>query len=505
MDMMENANPMESVFQIGKQAGLSDEDVKKAASRITLSLASMMSGGLSSQEGTRLYEGFTKNLVDNPMLVGWVLRVAAHASDTVWQKFVDNFLLGIVFERKAEVEALKQELGYQPPITIVINPTMRCGLRCTGCYAWSYERHQDMDRALLERVLREARDLGIHFITITGGEPFLYPELEDLFASFPDLIFHVYTNAQHIDAARAQRLAKLGNVWPAISVEGYEAETDARRGKGVHKKLINAMANLKKEGVLFGISAVPTRKNTETLASDEFIDYYLSQGALFGWMFTYLPVGRDPDVSLMATPAQRDYLRKKSLHWRKTKPFFMADFWNDGPLCGGCMSASRFTFITNEGWAQPCTFVHYATHNIKEHSLRQIFDSQFFRCIREKQPYGDNLLRPCKIIDHPHVLEEVVSKCHANPTYPGADNILKDPVVRAHLHNYSEEYQKLADEAWESEEYQSGHSVQVPFFGRVDLHKVYAWRFKKSVSIKVAPAAYPREPIANWANQAEEA
>jgi len=45
----------------------------------------------------------------------------------------------------------------------------------------------------------------------------------------------------------------------------------------------------------------------------------------------------------------------------------MADFWNDGPLCGGCMSASRFAFITSDGWAQPCTFVHFATHNVREH------------------------------------------------------------------------------------------------------------------------------------------
>ena len=104
---------------------------------------------------------------------------------------------------------------------------------------------------------------------------------------------------------------------------------------------------------------------------------YMEKGALFGWMFTYIPVGKDPDPDLMATPAQRDYLRRQSLHWRRTKPFFMADFWNDGPLCGGCMSANRFAFITNDGWAQPCTFVHFYTHDLNRSSLREVFRSPF--------------------------------------------------------------------------------------------------------------------------------
>ncbi len=475
LSMEQGTGPMEMLTTLGRQVGLTQAEVDRATERLTGAFSSLMATDKPSAsfDVNRLVSGLGKNLLDNPMLVAWGLKVAARTGDEVFSKFIGNFLKRSVVERKSVVDNMADELGYHPPSTILINPTMRCNLRCKGCYAYSFDQKADMDRDVIERILLQAKDLGIHFITMTGGEPFLYPEIEDIFQSHPDITFMVYTNAQRIDAARAQRLAKLGNVWPTISVEGYETETDERRGKGVYAKLIETMGHLKDAGVLFGISAVPTRHNTDMLASDEFLDHYIDQGALFGWMFTYMPVGKDPDIDLMATPAQREQLRRQSLHWRQSKPFFMSDFWNDGPLCGGCMSASRIAFITTDGWVQPCVFVQFATHNVHEHSLRDIFDSEFFHAIRGRQPYHPNFLRPCKIIDHPHVLREVVEKCGARPTYPGADSIIKDQHIRDHLDNYSQEYAEIAEKTWNSEDYEGGHSVQVPFYGRSDLYKIY--------------------------------
>lgn len=88
------------------------------------------------------------------------------------------------------------------------------------------------------------------------------------------MFFFVYTNGTLNDASMAKWLSQLGNVLPCISVEGYEGETDARRGKGTYAKIIAAMDNLRREGVLFGFSATITRQNNELITSDEFIDFY---------------------------------------------------------------------------------------------------------------------------------------------------------------------------------------------------------------------------------------
>src|SRR6056297_491309 len=116
------------------------------------------------------------------------------------------------------------------------------------------------------------------FVTISGGEPFVYKSegktLLDIFEKYNDVFFLVYTNGTLITPKVADRLAKAGNVTLAISVEGFERETDARRGKGVFKKILQAFENLRNAGVPFGTSVTPTSQNVDLLLTDEFYDYY---------------------------------------------------------------------------------------------------------------------------------------------------------------------------------------------------------------------------------------
>jgi MoaA/NifB/PqqE/SkfB family radical SAM enzyme len=91
---------------------------------------------------------------------------------------------------------------------------------------------------LIHRVLREAQEMGVYFVTVSGGEPFIRPDLLDIFAAHGDQYFQVYTNGTLIDRKMAQTLSRLGNVLPAISVEGWEKETDARRGPGAFRKIL---------------------------------------------------------------------------------------------------------------------------------------------------------------------------------------------------------------------------------------------------------------------------
>ena len=277
----------------------------------------------------------------------------------------------------------------------------------------------------------------------------------------------------------ADRIAAASNMCPAISVEGFEEHTDQRRGAGVHQHVLRAMRLLRERGVLFGFSATPSRRNSDTIASDAFIDFYLEQGVLFGWLFQYLPMGKDPDLSLMATPRQREQLRLKTRQWHVSRPLFLGDFWNDGACVGGCLSANRYCYISPQGKVQPCTFVQFYTHDLNQCTLRDVLRSKFFRAIRAAQPYvaSGNLLQPCKIIDNPETLRRVVKECGAKPSYPGAETIIEDPAVRAHLDRYAQQWGELADAAWNGPEYQGGRSVLVPFLGRIDVHdRFYAIR-----------------------------
>ncbi len=373
-------------------------------------------------------------------------RAISEASENCRQKAAMNFFYNFLVVGYVKRKAFGQEHGFRPPYLLVISPTMRCNLHCYGCYAGSYAK-ADLDLDTVCRVIDEAKSMGAYFIVISGGEPFAWPHIYDLFERQHDAFFQVYTNGSLIDEGAAKRLSELGNVVPCISVEGFEDETDRRRGKGAFKAIMRAMDALRENGVIFGFSATATRENNDFVVSDEFVDFYEKKGCFIGWYFNYIPIGRKPDIDLMPTPEQRIYRRRRLLQLRSERRIVLADFWNDGPLTGGCIAGGRsYLHINSNGDVEPCVFTHFALHNIKKTSLVDVLKSDFFRAIRKRIPYSDNYLRPCMIIDHPYVLREVVEKYGARPTHPGAEALLTE--LRSDLDRYAAAYGKLADEEW---------------------------------------------------------
>jgi uncharacterized Fe-S cluster-containing radical SAM superfamily protein len=198
-------------------------------------------------------------------------------------------------EMKQTINEFKNKHGFSPSTFIVISPTKKCNLKCVGCYASCDNNHETLDYKTVSEIIRQCHDeLGIRFFVISGGEPFEYKSegktILDLPKEHPDCLFLMYTNGTMISKEIAKQLATLGNLTPAISVEGYEKETDDRRGKGIYKVLLNAMSNLREAGVPFGVSVTATSKNAELLMTDEFYDkYFESLGATYMWMFQFCP------------------------------------------------------------------------------------------------------------------------------------------------------------------------------------------------------------------------
>jgi len=366
------------------------------------------------------------------------------------RKVLENLVAGSITGKMNRLR-YQARTGLQPPYLLVFSPTMRCNLRCTGCYAFRYAKDDELPYAVLDRVVGEAKEMGINLITISGGEPFARKDLLDLCAKHDDIYFQVYTNGTLIDDATADRLAELGNVVPAISIEGFEAETDGRRGKGTFGRIREVMAGLKERGVFFGFSATATRANNDLIVSNEFIDFWHNEGCSLGWYFNYIPIGREPNLDLMPTPEQRLDRRRRLSEIRERLPILLMDFWNDGALVGGCMAGGRYYIHINvHGDVEPCVFAQFAVDNIRSKSLHQVLDSAFFRRIRARQPYSGNYLRPCMIIDHPEVLRDVVRESGAHPTYEGGEALISGPCASG-LDDYAARWGAVADAEWVAE------------------------------------------------------
>jgi len=102
---------------------------------------------------------------------------------------------------------------------------------------------------------------------------------------------------------------------------------------------------------------------------------------------------------------------------RATKPLFAMDFWNDGQYAYGCIAGGkRYLHINAAGDVEPCAFIHYSNVNIHNVSLLEALKSPIFMAYRHRQPFNDNPLRPCPLLDNPEILVEMVKESGAKST-----------------------------------------------------------------------------------------
>lgn len=305
------------------------------------------------------------------------------------------------------------------PRDILIDPTSACNINCHGCWAGDYDNHKHLSYEKLDEVISEAKKLGTMDILMTGGEPLLRKnDIVKLAAKHRQLFFGVFTNGILVDEELADQMVQLENLNMFVSIEGFREDTDFRRGEGSFDKAIRAMRLLKAHDMGFGFSLCYHRKNYKTVTSDKFLDYLREQGAWFGWAFGYRPLGKNSDVSLCLNAEERAYVRNRINHYCERHDFTIIDLFNNGHKAYGCVGAGNgYIHINASGDVEPCAFCHYSDSNINHVSLTEALRSPFFRAFRNAQPFSNNSLRPCPMMDVPDAIVKVVEENGARSTH----------------------------------------------------------------------------------------
>jgi len=315
---------------------------------------------------------------------------------------------------------LKLQLQYDCniPWAILMDPTSACNLHCVGCWAAEYGSRMNMSLDTLDRIVQQGVDLGVYFYVLSGGEPLVRKkDVIKLCELHPECFFTAFTNGTLIDEEFADEMLRVKNFAPAISIEGFEEATDSRRGSGTYQAVVRAMEILKRRKLLFGASCCYTSQNTEVIGSEAFFDDMIEKGAKFIWLFTYMPVGADAVPELMVSPEQREFMYRQVRRFRETKPIFTLDFWNDGEFVKGCIAGGRrYLHINAGGDIEPCAFIHYADSSVYTHTLLEALQSPLFMQYRQHQPFNENHLRPCPLLDNPEALAQMVDASGARST-----------------------------------------------------------------------------------------
>ncbi len=385
----------------------------------------------------------------------YVYRIIEETDKELLTNVLLTFAIDAGYIGTSTLRENRDKLKCNIPWIILMDPTSACNLKCKGCWAAEYGHHSNLTLDEMRKIVTEAKALGTHFFMFTGGEPLVRKkDILTVTKENPDCIFLAFTNGTLVDDEFCEELKKSGNFALALSIEGTEETTDFRRGEGVYKKVVDAMALLKKHKCIFGTSICYTSKNYQAVTSDKFYDMEIEAGAKFALYFHYMPIGSDADTSLLLTPEQREHVYRtirKKRRTRNGKPIFVMDFQNDGEFVGGCIAGGRNYFhINSEGDAEPCVFIHYSDSNIREKSILECLRSPLFKQYYKGQPFNNNMLRPCPMLENPQALRHIIDVTGAKSTNLTCPESADELCSKCDL--YAKEWAPMAKQIWEEQE-----------------------------------------------------
>lgn len=277
-----------------------------------------------------------------------------------------------------------EKQGVKVPPMLIYSITSECNLDCAGCYAKLLHtaRNGELNSEQLANVIQQADDIGISYILIAGGEPFMRNNLLNVTAKHPGIVFTPFTNGLLIENTHIEQLKKQKHVLPIISFEGYELETDKRRGLGVYENGLALIERLNREGIYFGVSITSTRENFDAITSQAFINKLAERNCRIFFFINFIPVA-DGFEHMKMTQQQVDELNRIMSVYRKQYQALFLAFPGSEIDFGGCLAAGKgFVHINSEGDVQPCPFSPYSDDNLKEMPLIEALKSPLLKKIR---------------------------------------------------------------------------------------------------------------------------
>lgn len=106
------------------------------------------------------------------------------------EKLFESLICNAAIIGNSAVKETSKKYGVHVPWTILMDPTSACNLKCTGCWAAEYGHQMSMDLETLDRIITEAKALGIYMFIFSGGEPLVRKKISSNFVkNIPIVIF----------------------------------------------------------------------------------------------------------------------------------------------------------------------------------------------------------------------------------------------------------------------------------------------------------------------------
>ncbi len=305
--------------------------------------------------------------------------------------------------------------GQNIPVFLIASITSSCNLHCTGCYSRANDSCNDnvpLNQLSDEEwadIFNQAKDIGISFIVLAGGEPMLRKDVIVKASEFHEILFPIFTNGTMLNEDYLKIFDKHRNLIPILSIEGDEEVTDSRRGDGIYNQLINSMNLMKNKNIIFGASLTFTKGNIYNVLSDETVAGLYDLGCKVVFFIEYVPVN-EKTIDLAPSDSERKILLKELNRLRQEYPdMIFLSFPGDEKDSGGCLAAGRgFFHINSHGGAEPCPASPYSDINVKDTSILEALNSNLFTSLRNGNILMDEHEGGCVLFEHKDDVERIL-------------------------------------------------------------------------------------------------
>lgn len=232
-------------------------------------------------------------------------------------------LASVLKEREKLVSEGLYPQKFSKPISLQLELTSRCNLRCKHCYNRSGEKN--IDRMTGAKWVQFCKTLvdggGILQATISGGEPLLLgTELWKIMDILHEdgTVFNLISNGLIFDDTAIKAIQKYRFYWLQISIDSYVAEHhDNFRGvRGSWRKAAEAAYKIALSGIPVRIATTITKVDLDHI--EKLIQMAINLGASYYIIGEVMPSGRaydNPDLFLSGE--ERDQFYKETDHLKK--------------------------------------------------------------------------------------------------------------------------------------------------------------------------------------------
>lgn len=285
-----------------------------------------------------------------------------------------------------------------------------CNMNCSHCCNLSFaKKERVLTIETMRDIARQADELGLAQFNISGGEPTLFPNLEELVQAIDPTKFHlgISSNGLLINKEKAEFLKRIGIDKVRVSVDSLNSERykDTRKQEGAYNKAVEALFHLKEAGIATAIGTVVSHQTCQT-PETESIAKFANDNEFHLDVFTMKAIGAlEGQEEVLITPDDAEHL----MNLRNEYPVLHKDTYPTYGITRGCGTVRNTLHITRYGDVLPCVYIHISIGNIFDEPLKDIIERGLsIKWFNEFQP-------TCLSGEHTCFIQNYMSKFYGKP------------------------------------------------------------------------------------------